>query len=121
MPDSCPYCAITREDAWIANDDAIAIPHREPISRFHFVIAPTRHAQGFYDLDVQEQHAIWSIIGEIQKHLAGQMQLVGFDIGFQDGASPEEHTHVHVVPRIAGRRTDLPRGIEWVYSDAGSI
>ena len=118
MPDSCPYCAVPREDAWISNEQAVAIPHRQPIAQFHFVVAPTRHAQTFYDLDVQEQRAVWTIVGEIQRHLATEMAVVGFELGFEDGATPDDHTHVHVLPRLAGRPIPLPRGIEWVYSEA---
>ncbi len=49
------------------------------------MIVPTRHVMAFYDLDVQEQQAIRAIIGESQKKPAGEMALLGVDIGFQDG------------------------------------
>ena len=68
----------------------------------------------FYELDVQEQGAIWVIIREIEKRLAETMQLAGVDIGFQDGQSAEEHAHVHVLPKIPGRRVELPPEAEWV-------
>jgi diadenosine tetraphosphate (Ap4A) HIT family hydrolase len=74
----------------------------------------------FYDLDVQEQHTVWEIIGEIQKKLAGEIELMGIDIGFQDGQSEQDHAHVHVVPRIPGVAVELPRDVEWVFSAAGS-
>ena len=117
----CAYCAISREDAWISNELAVAVPHPQPLVRFHSLIVPTRHVMAFYDLDVQEQHAIWAIIGEIQKKLAGEMPLLGVDIGFQDGTSEQDHAQVHVVPRTAGRTLQLPQDVEWVYSEAGSV
>lgn len=118
MPDSCPYCSISREDAWFSNDHAKAMPHRQPVSRFHFVIASARHVQAFYDLDVQEQRAIWGIVGDIQKRLAAEMRLEGFHIGFEDCPSSEDHAVVHVIPGIAGEHLQLPAEIEWVYTEA---
>ena len=105
---------MAREDVWVANDQAFAIPHPQPIARFHMVIAPARHTAAFYDLDVQEQGAMWVIIREIQKRLAEVVELTGVDMGFEDGHSEEEHAHVHVVPRTPGKSVKLPPGIEWV-------
>lgn len=96
------------------------MPNPHPVARFHILIVPSRHVAAFYDLDVQEQHAIWEIIGEIQQKLSGEMKLLGVDIGFQDGHSEQDHAHVHVVPRTNGPAVLLPRDIEWVYSEAPS-
>jgi diadenosine tetraphosphate (Ap4A) HIT family hydrolase len=117
----CSYCSISSEDAWISNSLASAVPHPHPIARFHILIVPSRHVSAFYDLDVQEQHAIWEIIGEIQKKLAGEMELLGVDIGFEDGKSEQAHAHVHVVPRTAGQTVQLPHDVEWVYSETGAV
>jgi diadenosine tetraphosphate (Ap4A) HIT family hydrolase len=92
--------------------------HPQPLMKFHFVIAPTRHVAAFYDLDVQEQGAIWVIIGEIEKRLASTMKLAGVDIGFEDGVTERDHAHVHLVPRTAERTITLPQGVEWVFSAA---
>jgi diadenosine tetraphosphate (Ap4A) HIT family hydrolase len=92
--------------------------HPQPLAKFHFVIAPTRHVAAFYDLDVQEQGAIWVIIREIEKRLASTMKLMGVDIGFEDGATDQDHAHVHVLPRTAGRAVALPQSVEWVFSAA---
>ena len=114
---ACPYCSVSAEDAWISNGLATAWPHPEPAAPLHVLVAPARHVATFYELDVQEQQAIWGIIGEIQKKLAGEMELVGLDLGFQDGAPEQGHTHVHVVPRTPGPRARLPQGPEWVFSE----
>jgi diadenosine tetraphosphate (Ap4A) HIT family hydrolase len=80
------------------------------------VIVPTRHVTAFYDLDVQEQGAIWAIVREIQQRLASTVEMSGVDIGFQDATSPDEHAHVHVVPRTAQGPVVLPREADWVFS-----
>ena len=118
---ACLYCAVAAEDAWIASEDALAVPHPEPLTPFHIVIFPRRHVAGFYDLDVKEQGEVWGLVGEVRKRVAQSLEVTGFDIGFQDGSPDEEppsHALVHVVPRVPGRRVKLLAGTEWV--DAGS-
>ena len=116
-PNTCPYCSVSVEDAWLTSDLAIAIPHPQPLARFHFIIVPARHVPAFYDLDVQEQHAVWEIINKSQLRLAAEMELLGFDIGFQDGATERDHAIVHVVPRVPGAQAQLLSGVEWVFSE----
>jgi diadenosine tetraphosphate (Ap4A) HIT family hydrolase len=115
LPD-CRYCTIQPEEAWIATEEAIALPHPEPLVTCHMVVAPRRHVEAFYDLDVQEQRDLWALVTEIRDRVARSMRTEGFDIGFAD--NPEGgHTLIHVVPRLPGERVLLPSGIEWV--DAG--
>ena len=117
---ACLYCSITLEDAWIVTDDAVAVPHPNPLTSCHIVVAPRRHVAAFYDLDVQEQRAVWDMVGEIRRRIAISMKVEGFDIGFEDGVLEDEnpaHALVHVVPRTRGERVRLPAGVEWV--DAG--
>ena len=116
---ACPYCSIVSEDAWIVTPDAIAIPHPHPLTPCHIVIAPRRHVAGFYDLDVQEQRAIWYVVGEIRKRISQSLKVEGFDIGFEDGSPDDDalaHAVVHVVPRSPGPPVTLKPGVEWVYA-----
>jgi diadenosine tetraphosphate (Ap4A) HIT family hydrolase len=117
----CPYCSISRDDSWLSNELASAVPHVPPLARFHFVIVPKRHVGAFYDLDVQEQRAVWSIIGQSQQRLSKEMELLGFDIGFQDREDGGGHALVHIVPRLAGETVPLTPGMEWVFAESGSI
>lgn len=116
----CPFCSIAPEDTWILTEDAVAIPHSNPLTACHIVIAPRRHVAGFYDLDVQEQRAVWNMVGAVRKRIAASLKVDGFDIGFEDGSPDDEnpaHALVHVVPRTPGEALQLPVGIDWV--DAG--
>jgi len=116
----CPYCSIAPEDAWIATENAVAVPHSKPLTPFHVVIVPRRHVAAFYDLDVQEQRTIWAMVEAVRARISASLNVVGFDIGFEDTSPNDEtpgHALVHVVPRPAGKRVTLPAGIEWVDAD----
>jgi diadenosine tetraphosphate (Ap4A) HIT family hydrolase len=112
----CPYCNVSAEDAWIANDDVVAVPHPSPVAACHVVVAPRRHVPAFYDLDVQEQHAIWNVMAALRERISAMVNVQRFQAGFVDAAAGSEpaHTHVHLVPLIAGQRLELPAGAEWV-------
>ena len=115
LPD-CLYCSTPVDDAWIVNEHAVAIPHPDSKTSCHVVIAPRRHVAAFYDLDVQEQRAIWDLLRELQRRIAESFVVQGFDAGFVDvrsGAEPA-HTHVHLIPRIAGESVERSTGAEWV-------
>ena len=80
------------------------------------MVAPRRHVATFYDLDVQEQRAIWDLLREMQRRVAESFVVEGFDAGFVDVPAGVEaaHTHVHLIPRIAGETAERPVGAEWV-------
>ena len=119
---TCSYCDVSPEDAWVVTEYVAVVPHPNPLTPCHVVIAPRRHVAAFYDLDVQEQRMIWDLVGEIRKRIASALKVDGFDVGFAD-TSPEDqettHAHVHVVPRTPGAHVALPGGIEWV--DLGPV
>lgn len=80
------------------------------------MIAPRRHVPTFYDLDVQEQRVIWDMLRDLRLRVSQSLAVDGFDAGFVDaveGAEPG-HTHVHLIPRVAGQRFERPPGAEWV-------
>lgn len=112
---SCPYCSVSPEEAWIITENAVAVPHSSPLANCHMVVAPRRHVLTFYDLDVQEQQVVWSLVREIQARIESSLKVEGFHVGFADGNEANQmHAHVHVVPRSPGDCLELPRGIEWV-------
>ena len=114
---TCPYCSVVPEDAWVSTDFVVAVPHPNPVTACHLVIAPCRHVPAFYDLDVQEQRMIWDALAQLRRRIAGTLDVESFDAGFVDASvngDADFHTHVHLVPRIAGQRVALPRDAEWV-------
>jgi diadenosine tetraphosphate (Ap4A) HIT family hydrolase len=113
---SCQYCSVAPEDAWVSTEFVVAVPHTSPIGTCHLVVAPRRHAAAFYDLDVQEQRMIWDALAQLRQRIAATLEVEGFDAGFVDGPVGELdfHTHIHLIPRIAGQKVELPGNAEWV-------
>ena len=115
--DTCPYCTIAREDAWLCSEFVVAVPHPVSLAACHLIIAPRRHVGAFYDLDVQEQRMIWDTISQLCLRIADSVPAEGFHAGFVDaptGHEPDFHAHVQLVPRIAGQSVVLPDDVEWV-------
>ena len=60
---------------------------------------------------------VWDALGELRQRIAASMTVEGFDAGFVDAPAGIElffHAYVHLVPRIAGQRVELPRDADWV-------
>lgn len=113
----CIYCTVTAEDAWVSSDFVVAVPHPSPLASCHLVVAPRRHVAAFYDLDVQEQRMVWDALAQLRGRIAKTIAVDGFDAGFVDAPDGDEgdfHAYVHLVPRVAGARVELPRDVEWV-------
>lgn len=95
----------------------VAVPHPGKLASCHLVVAPRRHVAAFYDLDVQEQRMIWDAVAQLCRRIATSMPVEGFDAGFVDspvGGESGFHASVHLIPRVPGKRADLPGGAEWV-------
>jgi diadenosine tetraphosphate (Ap4A) HIT family hydrolase len=92
----------------------IAVPPPAPVAPGHCIVAPRRHVAQFYELDVQEQHAVWGLVRDMRRHLAAGLKVSRFHIGFADFPFEDQgHAHVHVIPCGHGERVDLPRDVEW--------
>src|SRR5919198_770182 len=77
---TCAYCSLAPDDAWLITEHVAVVPHPNPLTPCHVVVAPRRHVAAFYDLDVQEQRMIWDAVGEIQKRIASALKVEGFDV-----------------------------------------
>lgn len=98
----------------MVTEEAVAVPPAAALSSSHVVVAPRRHVATFYDLDVQEQRAVWMLVSEIRQRIQAALKVDGFHVGFADNT---EHTHIHVVPHGPDEVVNLPRGIDWVDPD----
>jgi diadenosine tetraphosphate (Ap4A) HIT family hydrolase len=97
----------------MATEEAVAMPPANPLTACHVVVAPTRHVETFYDLDVQEQRAVWMLVQEIRTRISASLKVEAFFVGFADG----DHAHVHVVPQGPGESVSLSPGIDWINPD----
>ena len=102
----CELCLpahVVRENAlaYVRVDNA-------PLSPGHVLVIPKRHVASFFEMTVEEQHAILALLNESQKTI----QADGFNIGVNIGKAAGQnrmHVHVHLIPRYAGDVPD-PRG-----------
>jgi diadenosine tetraphosphate (Ap4A) HIT family hydrolase len=112
---TCPLCTADPEEAWIIHPGAVAVPHSNPLTNCHMVVAPSRHVPTFYDLDVQEQRAVWDLVGEIQTRIGAALKVEGFHVGFADSSPTHPfHAHIHVIPRTPGDCVVLSSDVDWV-------
>jgi diadenosine tetraphosphate (Ap4A) HIT family hydrolase len=111
---TCPLCTVAPGDCWGFNEYAVALPNRSPIAPGHALVAPRRHVALFYELDVQEQRAVWDMVSAVKKAVAEDQHVSDFHLGFADFNRGDGHAHVHVIPRGLKDDAQLPHGIEWV-------
>jgi diadenosine tetraphosphate (Ap4A) HIT family hydrolase len=60
---------------------------------------------------------IWDALAQLRQRIAATLVVEGFDAGFVDapvGGASDFHTHIHLIPRIAGQKVELPGNAEWV-------
>ncbi|MEO8597329.1 MAG: HIT family protein [Candidatus Solibacter sp.] len=121
MDTTCPFCEIGASRIWIEHEDALAIPDAFPVSDGHTLVVPRRHVSLIYELELQEQQAIWALAAEVRRRLHnGPKPPDGFNIGFNDGVAAGQtvpHAHVHVIPRRHGDVPDPRGGIRWVIAE----
>ena len=66
---------------------------------------------------------IWDALAQLRRRIAATLDVESFDAGFVDAelnGDGDFHTHVHLVPRVAGQSVSLPRDAEWVNLSAES-
>ena len=98
-----------------------------PVMPGHVLIIPKRHVTSFLQLTDEERIELFSLIDTVMNVLKENLNVTGFNIGFNIGESAGqtiEHLHCHVIPRYEGierekrgglRKVILawPEGINW--------
>lgn len=116
----CPFCQLPDESCVLVNETVRAFRDSFPVSKGHTLIVPSRHVASIFDLDEQEQQAIWSAVAVIRRELKEEFEPDGFNIGVNDGAAAGQtvpHAHVHVIPRYTGDVVDPKGGVRWVIPE----
>ena len=108
----CPFCSIPANRVWIESEHAIAFAADAPAAEGHIVIVPTEHVPSIHALPIAAQKDVWALVSDVRGRLrTGLVPDAGFAIGFVDGltaAVPVPHTVIHIVPRRAEDRIELP-------------
>ena len=110
---TCIFCDI--EENRIINENDLAYVGYDgfPVTEYHSLIIPKRHAKTYFDLAAQEREACYQLLVESKTQTLGKDTAVdGFNIGMNSGESAGQtvfHCHIHLIPRRTGDNAD-PRG-----------
>jgi diadenosine tetraphosphate (Ap4A) HIT family hydrolase len=116
----CPFCSLDPGRMWIENEHTIAIPDAYPLTDGHMLVVPRKHVASIYELNGEEQAAVWALVAEVRDRLLTGLKPDAFNIGVNDGMAAGqtvEHAHVHVIPRRKGDVPDPRGGIRWIIDD----
>ena len=110
---TCIFCDMEENRIIAANDLAYVIYDGFPVTEYHSLIIPKRHAETYFDLSVQEREACHQLLIESKEKILGKDSTVdGFNIGMNSGESAGQtifHCHIHLIPRRTGDSAN-PRG-----------
>ena len=102
----CLFCNTSKKDIIFENDLTLATFDPYPVSKFHFLIIPKRHAQNYFDLTNDELVKCHDLITKIKNKIKSEDNSVeGFNIGTNSGKSAGQsifHCHIHLIPRREG-------------------
>lgn len=104
---------MTPDRVVMSNPLAYAIHDGFPVTPFHSLVIPRRHAATYFDLTTDELLACDDLLRKLRKtFLTKDSAIEGFNIGLNAGEVAGQtifHCHFHLIPR---RRGDVenPRG-----------
>ncbi len=103
------------------NDLAYVVYDGFPVTEYHSLIIPKRHAVTYFDLSSQEREACHQLLVESKAHILGEDTTVnGFNIGMNSGESAGQtvlHCHIHLIPRRTGDTANPRGGVRGVIPD----
>ncbi|MCW8962291.1 MAG: HIT family protein [Gammaproteobacteria bacterium] len=109
----CIFCTIPDERIIEQNDLAYAIYDGFPVTKYHTLVIPKRHAKTYFDLTKEEIDACHNLLVKIRSRIENSDSFVnGFNIGINNGESAGQtvfHCHIHFIPRRVGDMGN-PRG-----------
>jgi len=109
----CLFCEIDNTRIISENDLAYAIRDGFPVTEYHTLIIPKRHAETYFDMTSDEKRACDELLHLIKEEiLSDDGRVTGFNIGMNAGASAGQtlfHSPIHLIPRREGD-VDQPRG-----------
>ena len=94
-------------------------PDGNSLSKGHVIVVPKRHVESFFDMNAQEQAAVFELLHKTQKSLQALHKPDGYNIGVNVGKAAGQsrmHVHVHLIPRYTGDVPDPAGGVRRVLS-----
>ena len=114
----CPFCL--HETPILSNKLAYARYDNYPVNKGHLLIIPYRHISSFFDLSVDERHAVFTLIDKAKILLDKEYSPDGYNIGINIGSEAGQtvwHAHIHLIPRYTGDTIDPRGGVRGVIPD----
>jgi ATP adenylyltransferase len=112
MPD-CLFCTIDPTRIIATNEMAYAIRDGFPVTEWHTLVIPKRHAEDYFSLTQQELLACDELLRTLKRQIQQEDATVaGFNIGMNAGQAAGQtifHCHIHLIPRRIGD-VEEPRG-----------
>jgi len=113
----CPLCQ--EEDVILRNDYAYVRRDNFQLSRGHVLIVPIRHVAGYFDMTLEEKHAVVTLLDQAKALIESEHAPDGYNIGVnigKAGGQSRMHVHVHLIPRYEGDVADPRGGIRCVLA-----
>jgi diadenosine tetraphosphate (Ap4A) HIT family hydrolase len=116
-PDTADCELCVAHDVVAENSLAYVRYDSNSLSRGHVLVVPRRHVASFFDMTVDEQAAVLSLLNQAQRSIHKQHAPDGYNIGVnigKAGGQSRMHVHVHLIPRYAGDVPNPQGGIRCV-------
>ena len=103
------------------NDLAYTIYDGFPVTEYHCLVIPKRHAATYFDLTPEERSASHILLVEMREQIQHQdLSVDGFNVGTNNGESAGQtvfHCHIHLIPRRTGDIANPRGGVRGVIPD----
>ena len=113
MEAGCPFCSTGGGMILVQNSLAVVVRDQYPVSEWHLLVVPKRHATDYFDLGSAEVRACQQLLAEARNFILKQDSTVsGFNVGINSGVAAGQtvmHSHIHLIPRREGDNPN-PRG-----------
>lgn len=119
----CIFCEREKRSVKWENNLAAAFFDKFPVSQYHALIIPQRHAKDYFELKQPEINAVNALILEIKEDLSiKDRSITGFNIGINNGVDSGQtvfHCHVHLIPRRKNDISEPEGGIRNLFPGKG--
>ncbi len=115
---TCLFCSIPPERVINENKLAYVIYDGFPVTEYHMLIIPKRHASNYFDLTSDEIDACNELLRTCKSEIENTDESIdGFNIGMNCGESAGQtifHCHTHLIPRRRGDSENPKGGVRGV-------
>jgi ATP adenylyltransferase len=120
----CIFCNLSNHKLLYENNLSVAFYDSYPVSNFHMLVIPKRHANDYFELFQPEINSINEIIFKAKSELSKKdTSIKGFNIGVNNGivaGQTVHHCHIHMIPRRDKDVSDPTGGVRNVFPGKGN-